>query len=111
MEERKRRIGLNEAVFRQINEEVDAVNRSLAELTDEKLHIVCECGDLGCELRIVVPLADYERVRSDPTLFFVAPGHELPSTEEVVEERERFYVVRKDKGDPADIARATDPRS
>jgi hypothetical protein len=111
MDERKRRIGRNEALFRTINEEVDALNKSLAALTDETLHIVCECGDLACEQRVVVPLDDYERVRGDATLFFVVPGHELPSTESVVEEHRGFNVVRKDEGEAAAIAKATDPRS
>ena len=110
MDERKRRIGENEALFRKINEEVDELNRNLAQLTDETIHIVCECGNIECAERIVVPLDAYERVRSESELFFVVPGHELPSTEDVVEETPRYNVVRKHDGDPAAIARATDPR-
>jgi hypothetical protein len=111
MDERTRRIGENEALFRKINEEVDELNRNLAQLTDETIHIVCECGDIDCQQRIVVPLAAYEQVRSESELFFVVPGHQLPSTEDVVEEEERYFVVRKHEGGPADIAEATDPRS
>jgi hypothetical protein len=111
MDERTRRIGENEALFRQINEEVEAVNRSLAQLTDETVHIVCECGSLECQERVPVPLAHYEEVRQDSALFMVAPGHELPSTEVVVEERPRYYVVRKHDGGPARLAARTDPRS
>jgi hypothetical protein len=111
MDERARRVGRNEALFRQINEEVDALNRSLAGLTDETIHIVCECGDLLCQERVVVPLRAYEDVRGDPTLFLVVPGHEIPSTESVVEATRTYYVVRKDEGDAAALARDTDPRS
>ena len=111
MDEQKRRVGKNEALFRHINEEVDEVNRGLAELTDHTIHIVCECGDLECQERLVVPLRAYEDVRSDPTLFFVVPGHEIPSTESVVDEGRGYRVVRKDEGGPAEHARATDPRS
>jgi hypothetical protein len=109
-DERKRRIGRNEALFRQINEEVDTLNRSLASLTDETMHIVCECGRIECQERLVVPLPAYERVRSDPRWFLVLPGHELPSTETVVEEGRGYLVVQKHEGDPAEIAEATDPR-
>jgi hypothetical protein len=111
MDERKRKIGENEALFRTINEEVDALNRGLAQLTDETIHIVCECGDINCQQRLVVPLAAYERIRSDAALFFVVPGHEIPSTEDVVEETPRYFVVKKHEGGPEELAEATDPRS
>jgi hypothetical protein len=110
MDERTRRIGKNEALFRQVNEEVEGLERGLAEISDGTFHIVCECGDLICQQRLVVPIGDYEAVRADPTLFFVIPGHEKPSAESVVETKSDFNVVRKHSGGPEDIARATDPR-
>ena len=111
MDARARKIGENEALFRTVNEEVDSLNRSLAQLTDETIHIVCECGSLECQERLVVPLATYERIRSDPALFFVIPGHEIPSTEDVIEETPRYFVVRKHEGGPEELAEATNPRS
>jgi hypothetical protein len=54
---------------------------------------------------------EYRGVRADATLFFVKPGHDLPEAETVVEKTDRYWVVRKDPGGPADLARATDPRS
>ena len=111
MDERARRVGRNEALFRQINEEVESLNRGLAELTDNTIHIVCECGDLVCQQRLVVPLADYERIRADATLFFVVDGHEIPAVESVVEKTDAYSVVRKDAGEAANLAKATDPRS
>ena len=111
MDERTRRVGRNEALFRQINEEVEHLNRSLAELTDDTFHIVCECGDLTCQQRLVVPVSKYEQVRAESTLFFVVPGHEITSAEDVVEQAEAFFVVRKHEGGPARIAEATDPRA
>lgn len=111
MDERARRIGRNESLFRQINEEVEGINRGLAEITDNTIHIVCECGDLVCQQRLVVPLPDYERVRAEPTLFFVVPGHQIPDVEHVVEEADGYSVVRKDPGEAANLAKATDPRS
>lgn len=111
MDERARRVGRNEALFRQINEEVEAINRGLAELTDNTIHIVCECGDLTCQQRIVVPISEYERIRSEPTWFFVVPGHQISNVETVVEEHEGFVVVEKDAGEAANLAKATDPRS
>jgi hypothetical protein len=47
MDERERRIGLNEAVFREANERIREVNETFATLTDELL-LVCECGQSTC---------------------------------------------------------------
>lgn len=111
MDEQTRKIGENEALFRSINEQVDELNRSLAKLTDETIHIVCECGSIACQDRLVVPLTAYERIRADATLFFVVPGHEIPSAEDVVEETSGYFVVQKHRGGPAELAEAMDPRS
>ena len=110
MDERTRRVGRNEAVFRKVNEQIESLNRAMAAISDETMHIVCECGELSCIVQLVVGIADYERIRSDATLFFVAPGHELPDLEDVVEATSKYYVVRKHEGDPAQVARELDPR-
>lgn len=111
MDERARRIGENEALFRAVNEEVEDLQRGMAAVSDGRMHIVCECGNLDCVERITVPAAKYEEIRSDPTLFFIVPGHVKPDVEDVVEDGGAFQVVRKHEGDAADLAEATDPRS
>jgi hypothetical protein len=110
MDERTRRIGLNEAVFRTVNEQVEALNRRFAAATDGMVRIICECGDVTCFEQLALPAADYERIRSDATLFFTLPGHERPEVEAVVEESDGYLVVRKHEGEAARIARQTDPR-
>ena len=52
---------------------------------------------------------EYEDVRRMSTTFVVAPGHELPDVERVVETNERFRIVEKE-GDAAAVAMRTDPR-
>jgi hypothetical protein len=111
MNERTRRVGLNEAVFREVNEQVESLNRGLAHISDNQMHIVCECGDLICVDRLVVPMRKYEEVRSDPALFFIKPGHDKPDVEAVVDRADSYEVVRKRAGDPAQLAGETDPRS
>lgn len=105
------RVGRNEALFRQVNEQVEELSRTLSNRGDPTMNVVCECGDLGCVAGLVVSLAAYERVRSDPALFFVQPGHELPDVEEVVEKQAGYHIVRKRSGTPEEIATETDPRS
>jgi hypothetical protein len=109
-DERARKIGANEAVFRTVNEQIESLNRGLAEISDGTLHIVCECGKLDCAAPIAAPISVYESVRSDPALFLVVPGHELPSVESVVERANDYNVVRKDPGEPRRVAEETGPR-
>jgi hypothetical protein len=71
---------------------------------------VCECGDNSCVEQIEVAVEDYERVRRDPTLFMVVPGHEIPDVEDVVERASGFLVVEKNGTIGQEIAAATDPR-
>ena len=111
MDERARRVGLNEAVFREVNEQVESLNRGLAEISDNQMHIVCECGDLLCIERLVVPVPRYEEIRSDSTLFFIVPGHDKPDVEDVVDQTDAYDVVRKHAGEAARVAEQTDPRS
>jgi hypothetical protein len=108
--EREQRIGMNEALFREVNERIDDVNNAFAVVTGT-MSIVCECGAPGCVDQIVIPHTDYEQLRADPTLFAVVPDHEISDVEDVVERRDGYDVVRKHPGVPQLIAKATDPRS
>src|SRR5580765_7081387 len=93
--ERDERIGHNEALFREVNEQVEALNKELSVHTPAKMDIVCECGDLTCIERINVPVETYERIRGEATLFFVKAGHQQPEIEDVVEQTSTYNVVRK----------------
>jgi hypothetical protein len=104
---REERIGRNEALFREVNERIERVTETLQV---EALTILCECGDPSCFERIQVSLPDYERVRADPTLFLIRAGHEDSDIEDVVEEHEDCYVIRKKDASAAAEARKRDPR-
>jgi hypothetical protein len=107
--ERAARIGMNEAVFRDVNERIQDV-ASAFDLTTEPLDLICECGSAECVDRISVTRDEYEQMRADSRLFAVAPGHVAPDVEEVVEQRKGYDIVRKFEGVPAEIAKKTDPR-
>lgn len=107
MDERASRIARNEALFREVNEQIESLSRSLVATRDHAMHIVCECGDLDCTEQLNVTVADYERIRSEPALFFIRPGHVRPEVEEVVEENRAFHVVRKYDGEASRVARET----
>lgn len=104
VDERQQRLGRNEALFRIVNDRVEDLNEAFAAITDE-FEIVCECGDASCIQQLVIATEEYERVRRDPTLFIIVPGHEDATSESVVEEdRPGYVVVRKHPGGPADLA-------
>jgi hypothetical protein len=110
VDERARKIGENEALYRAVNERIEGLSAAFGVITDT-MTVVCECGDGGGVEQIELAVSDYERIRSDPTLFLMRPGHDIPDVEDVVEESDAYAVVRKHEGDEAELARATDRRS
>jgi hypothetical protein len=109
-DERMRRVGLNEAVFREVNEQLEELEETFRP-GREDLDLVCECGDPGCGERLRLPRPEYRRLRSDSRLFAVVPGHEQADVEDVVERHDGYDVVRKHEGVPAQIATETHHRS
>jgi hypothetical protein len=109
MEERERRLGLNEAMFREVNERVEDINRTFGSLTD-RFEIICECGNATCTERISVPVAVYERVRGNPLHFLLQVGHEDPLVERMIENHETFVIVEKEGTEVEEVAESTDPR-
>lgn len=99
----------NEAISREINEGIEGGHASASR--DLYLRIVCECGRATCERLIAITIAEYERIRSNPTHFAVNRDHVAPDVERVVDETERFVTVEKLPGVPAEIVREEDPRS
>jgi hypothetical protein len=108
--ERQRRIGLNEAVFREVNERLRELAGRFGP-RDRAMDMVCECGNVRCDERIQVTPEAYEELRADARLFAIVPGHEKDDVEDVVGHHDGYDVVRKHSGEPTRVARATDPRS
>jgi hypothetical protein len=110
VDDRARKIGENESLFRAVNERIEGLGEAFGLIT-ESMTVVCECGDDTCIEQIELQVPEYERVRSDPTTFVIVPGHEIPDVEDVVEHHDAYDVVRKHRGAEAEIARELDPRS
>lgn len=109
MDERRSKIGKNEALFRQVNEQVRAVAGEQVEQPSE-MRILCECGSSDCVTELRIRLPDYEALRADPHLFAVATGHGQAEVESVIERRDGYDVVQKSSGPAAKLAEVTDPR-
>lgn len=84
--------------MRRLNRRIEELNR-VALMTDEddpdQAAFICECGLESCEERLPIDVADYAEAHSAPDRFTVAPGHELPSIERIVDRRDGFLVVEK----------------
>jgi hypothetical protein len=110
VDDRGRRIGENEVLFRDVNERLRELGEGFSMITEEA-EFVCECGNSACADQVRMSLSTYEEIRSDPKHFFVIKGHEEPEVEKVLSEREGYLVVEKLPGGPAGAAIRDDPRS
>jgi hypothetical protein len=88
----------NEALLRTVNDRIKALDESAGGWADadQRFEFQCECGKTnGCDERVEMSLAEYERVRSQRDRFAVVPGHEADEIEHVVERNDRFLIVDK----------------
>jgi hypothetical protein len=106
-EDRERRLALNEALVRDVNERINEG----AQRFDIKgrADFLCECANDGCSERIRLTIDDYNRIREESSWFFVVPGHEIPALELVVDQGEDYVFVEK-TGGGRDVAQRLDPR-
>ena len=96
-----------ESAFREVNE---AIARTAAKFDADEAEFVCECADPGCAHRVPADLADYEDVRADATHFILAPGHNEPRVERVVERTTDYEFVEKFGYTVQRIVRRLNPR-
>jgi hypothetical protein len=109
-DERARRVGHNEALFRQVNERIEGLNAAFATVS-QTFAVVCECGDLSCTDQLELPPRVYERTRQSPVRFVVKPGHQSPDMEHIVEAEDDYLVIEKDQPVAKQVAEESDPRS
>ena len=82
--------------MREVNERVAELGGQTWAGPEQPLEIHCECGSFpSCEVQIRITPAAYERVRAQDDRFAVAPGHETPEIETVVERGETWVIVDK----------------
>jgi hypothetical protein len=106
-EETQRRIGHNQAMFREVNEGIQRGHWPGDE--GAPVGFRCECARIGCNAILSMPAREYERIREHPRWFLILPGHEVDVVETVIERGPSYSVVEKE-AEAARIAAATDPR-
>lgn len=67
------RAAQNQSLFRAVNAKLVELNAVFETLGDRSV-FMCECAALDCIQQIDMTLHDYERVRSNPVRFIVAPS-------------------------------------
>lgn len=104
MDFREQRLGVNEAVFREVNERIEGLAKLFHWGTPDPLDLVCECRNSTCVERIEMSRAEYEAVRAEDTHFALYPGHADPDIERVISSHPAYEVVAKE-GSAAEVAR------
>jgi hypothetical protein len=102
MASREERMAENEAASREFNEEIEELLHG--EPPSNRLDIVCECALRTCDRAIDITNAEYRLVRNDPLQFAIVPDHLIGEIERIVYENDRFAVVVKRQGVPAQVA-------
>jgi hypothetical protein len=109
MSDYRREEAINETRSRQTNEWIEAANDRFG-AHHPMNEYRCECSDLMCSDVISLTRIEYEAVRADGLHFFIAPHHENPELDGLIVERDRYTIVAKLPGEPAQIALSSDPR-
>lgn len=93
----ERRAAENQSLFRQVNEQIEALNAAFDAFTPHGSWS-CECANTSCLERLEMTLAEYEALRRQSNRFAVAPGedHVWQDVENVVHRTERYWVVEKE---------------
>lgn len=92
--ERQRRVARNEALFRELNEEL---RRRVDEFDGEArtYTLMCECAETGCTEMVAVNREEYQRARADDRCFLVLPEHLVPDAESPVHKHDHHWVIKK----------------
>jgi hypothetical protein len=103
MASREERVARNEELFQVVNRNIVKLEETLG--MGKTFAVVCECAKKHCVDGFDVEPAVYQRVRSNPVLFFVVPGHEEDSQVEKVVERTPQYLIVEKVGRAAEVVR------
>src|SRR6266540_3049380 len=106
----ERRAARNEALFREVNEQIERLGKEAGFGPHGHLDFTCECLVDSCTTTISMTVDEYEAVRRHGTHFFLVPGHETLDVERIVERTERYMIIEK-FGEAGAVAIKLDPRT
>jgi hypothetical protein len=97
MDGRAESVARNEALLRQVNQQIERLSAGVEErgwTPGGRIEFLCECGR-GCDRRLLLSRDEYDDVHAQADRFVVAPGHFTAEIEAVVAHTDRFVVVDK----------------
>jgi len=106
---RQERVARNEAMYRSVNLEVERASEEVGGGPDDRLEILCECGEDRCNVTLDATHTEYDEAHEQRDRFMVAPGHEDEQIEHVVKRTPRYLIVDK-FGDAERAAEAEERR-
>ena len=109
MDPREERVSRNEAMYREVNREIERASRHSGSQPEDRFEVICECGQEGCSATLELTAGEYDDAHSQRDRFVVAAGHEDERIEHVVKRTERYLVVDK-FGDAERVAEAEEKR-
>ena len=80
-------------LFRQVNDRIADVGFDELDLTTELREFLCECGRAGCRELFALTFDTYRAARRSPDCFLVAPGHDDPAHDRVLERFDAYWIV------------------
>ena len=107
VDDRERRLAQNEALFREVNERVEAVAHRLGPASRTSSSASARTPTAPSESCSHWPPTSASA--SDPKQFVVLPDHYTPEIEDLVVEEDSYWVVRK-SGDAGEYVEHLDPR-
>jgi hypothetical protein len=87
---RAKRQERNQELFRQANENIAETSTRLEVETQA---FFCECSQTGCTEMLEVPVAVYDRVRSDESRYLIRRGHQDRAKEVIIECPGDYLIV------------------
>jgi hypothetical protein len=85
----------NEAAYRRINERIRRYEEQDDHDDSDPMTFLCECAEGACMDHVQITLDDYRHVRENGRRFIIAPNHDAPEIEDVVERHADYWVVQK----------------
>ena len=106
MDEGEQRLAQNEALFREVNEQVEAI--AAVHGDDEHVTSSCECSNADCTLQVRATLAAYEAV--GPSRGASSSPSMAGRSRQVVAKSDDWWVIEK-QATPAGSSSTSTPRS
>jgi hypothetical protein len=86
----RRRIARQQTARRAVN---NAITAGRADVEEDRIPLLCECGALGCTTVIEVSEPDYRAVRAHARRFVVRTAHAVDGVDTVIHRYPRDAVV------------------